>query len=356
MSDYLAKRNRTLPLYVPGEHAQGQGTIRLNTNESPYPPSPGVAMAVAEAARGLNFYNDPDAAALHRAFARVLGIDPACVMATNGSDEAIYLAFLAFANGLIALPDVTYGYYSLFAALHGIPLHRIPVRADFSINPQDYIGLDEMIVLANPNAPTGLALEPKCIADICAGNPKSVVLLDEAYVDFGAHTALQLIEGHPNLLIVRTFSKSRSLAGARIGFAVGDPALIADMKRIHNAAGLYSVSAMAQAAGVAACEENDYYEKNEKKIIATRERMTRGLRALGFEAVDSMGNFVFARHSSLAGRAVMEGLAHRGVLVRWFDEERTRDYVRISVGTDAQADALLVALEDLLKEAYNEKC
>ncbi len=342
---------QNLPAYIPGEHAQGVNAIRLNTNESPYPPSPGVLAAVAAAVPGLNFYNDPDAADLHETLARVNGVDPACVMATNGSDEALYLAFLAFADAAhpIALPDVTYGYYDLFAALHGIPLHRIPLREDYTIDPRDYHGLNEMIVLANPNAPTGLALSPEHIDAIAADNPKSVVLIDEAYVEFGAKSALPLIDQRNNLLIVRTYSKSRSMAGARIGYALGCPALISDMKRIHNAAGLYSVSSMAQAAGIAACRENDYYEANCRLIEQTRDFSLAALRGMGFDVTDSLGNFLFAGYPKISGETLCMELKRRGILVRWFDTPRTRDRCRITIGTREQMEAMLEAVREILR-------
>ena len=352
MSAFLSKRHDALPAYVPGEHADTGDFIRLNTNESPYPPSPGVLAAVAGEVEGLNFYNDPDATRLHEALAQLNGVDPACVMATNGSDEALYLAFLAFADKgtPIALPDVTYGYYDLFAALHHIPLHRVPLREDYTVDPGDYCGLGEMIVLANPNAPTGLALGLDEIERIASGNPGNVVLIDEAYVDFGAKSAASLIPRLKNLLVVRTFSKSRSMAGARIGYALGDAELIADLRRIHNAAGLYSVSSMAQAAGIAACRENDYYVQNCKKIVDAREATTRALCEMGFAVTRSLGNFVFAGHPALSGEELAAALRERGVLVRWFDGARTKDRCRITIGTQQQMDRMLACVRDILRE------
>ena len=352
MSAFLSKRHDALPVYVPGEHADGEGFIRLNTNESPYPPSPGVLAAVAGEVDGLGFYNDPDATRLHEAIAQINGVDPACVMATNGSDEALYLAFLAFSDEKtpIALPDVTYGYYDLFAALHHIPLHRVPLCEDYTVDPRDYMGLHEMIVLANPNAPTGLALGLDEIEEIARSNPQNVVLIDEAYVDFGADSALPLIARCKNLLVVRTFSKSRSMAGARIGYALGDAELIADLRRIHNAAGLYSVSSMAQAAGVAACRENDYYVENCKKIMSARKSTIDALRELGFAVTDSLGNFVFAGHPRFSGEELASALKSRGVLVRWFSGARTRDRCRITVGTQQQMDRMIACVRDILRE------
>ena len=352
MSGFLLPRHAALPAYVPGKHDEGGDVIRLNTNESPYPPSPGVLKAVAGEVGKLNFYNDPDCTALHAALARENGVPPACVLATNGSDEALYLAFLAFADEAhpIALPDVTYGYYALFAALHGIPLHRVALRPDFTVDPEDYMDLGEMIVLANPNAPTGLALGLSQIEAIAKSNPRNVVLIDEAYVDFGGQTAAPLIGKCPNLLIVRTYSKSRSMAGARLGYALGDPALMEELGRIHNAAGLYSVSRMAQAAGIAACEEAQYYRENCARIVQTRQFTARRLRELGFETTDSLGNFLFARHPAIPGAQLQRALERRGVLVRHFAGERTEDYLRITIGTQEQMRTMLRATQEILQE------
>ena len=349
---YLMARHSALPRYVPGTHEEGTEVVRLNTNESPYPPSPGVAQAVAGEIDRLQFYNDPDCTALRVAFAQVLGVQPENVLAGNGSDEVLYWAFMAFADEThpIALPDVTYSYYDLFAAAHGIPLHRIPLRADFSVNPEDYLGLNEMIVLANPNAPTGLALSPGQLERIARSNPHNVLIVDEAYVDFGWETCLPLIDTCPNLLVVRTFSKSRSLAGARLGFAIGCPALIAELETVRNAVNLYSVSRMSQAAGVAACREEAYYRGNCARIIRTRAYTAEALRARGFDVADSLGNFVFARCTFMDAGALQGKLAGRGILVRHWNAPRIGDYLRITIGTQAQMEVLMAAIDEIRQE------
>ena len=346
---YLMQRHGALPRYVPGTHAEEEDVVRLNTNESPYPPSPGVAQAVAAQIERLQFYNDPDCIALRGAFAGVLGVEPACVLAGNGSDEILYWAFLAFADEThpIALPDVTYGYYELFAAAHHIPLHRIALRGDFSVDVSAFCGLGETVVLANPNAPTGLAIRPEQAERIARSNPEHVVIIDEAYVDFGADTCLPLIARCPNLLITRTFSKSRSLAGARLGFAVGCPALIAELETVRNAVNLYSVSRMAQAAGTAACRENGYYEANCQKIMRTRAYTAQALRERGFDLQDSLTNFVFARCLWMPAGALQAQLQARGFLVRHWDAPRIADYCRITIGTQAQMEALIAAIDDI---------
>ncbi len=350
---FLLKKHQTLPVYVPGDHAEGEGFIRLNTNESPYPPSPGVAAAVAGEIDSLQFYNDPDCTLIRKALADTYGVSDKNVTVANGSDELLYFAFMAFAdsNHPIALPDITYGYYDLFAAALNIPVERIPLRDDFTVDPSEYCGIGRMIVLANPNAPTGYALGIDKIEEIVISNSSSVVLIDEAYIDFGAQSALPLIEKYDNLLIVRTFSKSRSMAGARIGFAFGSERIIRDMETIRNAVNLYSVNRLSQAAGVAALHENDYYMNNCRRIIEAREYTTKMLREQGFEVLDSLGNFVFAKPSGMGAAALKEQLALRGVLVRHWDKERIRDYLRITIGTMAQMQALDAAIEMIFGRA-----
>lgn len=350
---FLLKRHQALPVYVPGDHEEGVGVIRLNTNESPYPPSPGVAAAVAEQIDSLQFYNDPDCTQIKAALAQTYGVTSKNVTVTNGSDELLYLAFMAFADGEhpIALPDVTYGYYDLFAAALDIPMERIPLKDDFTVDFRDYCGIGKMIVLANPNAPTGYALRIDQIEEIVKSNPQNVVLIDEAYIDFGAESALPLIQKYDNLLIVRTFSKSRSMAGARIGFGFGSERIIADIETMRNAVNLYSVSRMAQAAGVAALEENDYYMDNCRRIMDAREYTIRMLREQGFEVLPSLGNFVFARPSGMGAAALKAQLALRGILVRHFDKPRVRDYLRITIGTMAQMQALDAAIEMIFGRA-----
>ncbi|MBR5287422.1 MAG: histidinol-phosphate transaminase [Clostridia bacterium] len=350
---FLLKKHQNLPAYAPGDHAEGAGVIRLNTNEPPYPPSPGVAAAVAAEISALQYYNDPDCTQIRAALAQRYGVSPANVTVANGSDELLYFAFMSFADEThpIALPDITYSYYDLFTAALNIPLVRIPLRGDFTIDPSAYCKIGKMIVIANPNAPTGYALGLDQIEDIVKSNPENVVLIDEAYVDFGSKSALGLTERYENLLIVRTFSKSRSLAGARLGFGFGSERVIADIERVRNAVNLYSVNRMTQAAGVAALKEDDYYMENCQRIIRAREYTTRMLRQQGFEVLDSLGNFVFAKPSGMGAAALKEQLAQRGILVRHFNQPRIRDYLRISIGTMEQMQALDAAIEMIFGRA-----
>jgi len=350
---FLLEKHRRLPAYVPGDHVEGDGCIRLNTNESPYPPSPGVKAAIAGEIRKLGYYNDPDCTALRQELAGLYGVQDNQVIATNGSDELLYFAFLAFADEShpIVLPDITYGYYALFAAAHGIPLIRMPLKEDFTIDYRDYLDIGKTIVFPNPNAPTGYALPLWQIAGIAESNPENVVIVDEAYVDFGAETCLPLIEKYPNLLIVRTFSKSRSMAGARLGYGFAQPALIAELETIRNAINLYSVNRMTQAAGVAAIRENDYYMDNCRRIIEARDYTTRMLREQGFEVLDSLGNFVFAKPKAMSAETLADELRKRGILVRHFGQERVRDYLRITIGAMQEMQALEAAIEMIFGRA-----
>lgn len=353
MSRFLLKKHRDLPAYVPGDHKEGEGFIRLNTNESPYPPSPGVRDAVAREIGRLNYYNDPDCTALREALADLYGLAPNQVIAGNGSDEVLYLAFMAFADGThpIVLPDITYGYYDLFAAALGIPLVRRPLDEDFSIDYRDYLNVGQTVLFPNPNAPTGRALPLWQIGEIVRSNPENVVIVDEAYVDFGGETCLPMTKRYPNLLVVRTFSKSRSLAGARLGYAMAQSELITALETVRNAVNLYSVSRMAQAAGVAAIAENDYYMANCRRIIEARDYTTRMLRGQGFEVLPSLGNFVFAKPRAMSAGALAERLRERGILVRHWDKERIGDYLRITIGTMQEMQALEAAIEMIFGRA-----
>ncbi len=349
MSLFLRDVHRDLPAYVPGTHEEGSAYVRLNTNESPFPPSSDVLESIARESINLNFYNDPDCTSLISALSAHVHVAPENLMVGNGSDQVLQLAFLAFADGFITLPDITYSYYDLFAALYGIKLRRIPLESDFSIDPLKYWNAGSMIVFPNPNAPTGLALTPETIQGILEHNPDQVVLIDEAYVDFGAETVIPLIDQYPNLLVVRTFSKSGSMAGIRLGYGAGSAGLIADLARIRNAVDLYGVNRLAQAAGVAACSNWTYYADNCRLIMRERARTTQELRAMGFTVLDSLGNFIFAKPAGIPASALQQALAQRGILVRHFSGPRTEEWLRISIGTAAQMSMLIDACRQILK-------
>ena len=351
MSRFFSARHAALDAYVPGEQPRDRKYIKLNTNESPFAPHPAVAEAVAAEAGLLQLYSDPTMKALSDAAAATFGVNADQVLMVNGSDEALNFAFWAFCDEShpIAYPAISYGFYSVFAALHHIPAREIPLREDFSIDYRDYCGLDCAIVIANPNAPTGLAL-PLCeIEEIVKSNPDHPVIIDEAYVDFGAESAIALLPKYPNLMVVGTFSKSRSLAGARLGFAIAAPELIADLNTIKYSTNPYNVNRMTAAAGLATLAHNDEAMANCRTIMATRERVKNELRALGFTVTDSCANFLFAAHPHVSGEAMYQGLRERGILVRHFSKAEIASYNRITVGTDEQMDSLLAAVRDILQ-------
>jgi len=325
---------------------------KLNTNESPFPPSPAVVRAAEREAGRLQLYSDPACNALRAAAAAHYGVGPENIMAVNGSDEALYFAFHAFGDEKhpFAFPDITYGFYPVYADVLHIPAHILPVGEDLAIDPADYLGLGENIVLANPNAPTGQLLGTADIRRILLSNPDSVVVVDEAYINFGGESCVPLISEFDNLLVVQTFSKSHSLAGGRLGFAIGPEALIRDLNTLRYAANPYNVNRMTQAAGIAALEDNEYYMENCRVIRETRQYTAEALKTMGFEVLPSMANFVFARADRLPGGELYRSLKERGVLVRWFDLPRIRDYVRITIGSREQMDILLSAIEAIFDE------
>ncbi len=353
MSDFASKRLLGLEPYTPGEQPQDRTYIKLNTNESPFPPSPGVAAAVAAEAERLQLYSDPTCRALSEKAAEVFDVQPDHIILTNGSDEVLNFSFMAFADETYPLvfPSITYGFYPVFARLNRIPYEEIPLKADFSIDPADYRDLGgKTIVLANPNAPTGLCLSLDEVESIVATNPNSVVIIDEAYVDFGAESAIPLTKRYRNLLVTGTFSKSRSMAGARLGFGIGHRDLIAVLHTIRYSTNPYNINRMTAAAGIAALSENDYYMENCRIIMENRGYTTERLRALGFTVLDSMTNFVFAKSDRVGGEELYRALKARGILVRHFDKDGISNYNRITIGTREQMDALLSAVTAILHE------
>ena len=349
MSRFFTERYASLVPYTPGEQPQDMQYVKLNTNESPFPPSPGVVAAAAREAANSRLYSDPESRLVSEAFAASLGLRTEQVLACNGSDETLNFAFMAFGREL-AFPDISYGFYPVFAELNHIPYTEIPLRADLRIASEDYFGLHKMIVLANPNAPTGIALTRDEVEAIVAANQDVVVLIDEAYVDFGAESAVGLIDRYDNLLIAQTFSKFRSLAGARLGFAIGDAALIRDLNTLKYSTNPYNVNRMTSAAGVAALEEDAYYRANALTIRENRRFTTDALRAMGFELPESSANFIFARRPGLPGETLYRELKKRGVLVRHFSKPRIDDYVRVTIGTRAQMEIFLRETEAVIKE------
>ena len=353
MSRFFSSRYAALTPYTPGEQPQDQDYLKLNTNESPFPPSPGVAAAVAAQCGKLQLYSDPQCAGLRWALAERYGVKPANIMVGNGSDEVLDLAFCAFAGEERPLyfADVTYGFYPVFAAKNRLPYEVIPLKEDFTIDPADYFGKNGVAVIANPNAPTGLALRLDAIEAILQANPDGVLIVDEAYVDFGAESAAALLDRYDNLLVVRTFSKSRSMAGARLGFAIGCEALIADLETLRYSTNPYNVNRMTLAAGEAALAEDDYYMDNCRRIAAIRQDVAGQLKAMGWRVLPSKTNFLFAASPKLGGKAMYQALRQKGVLVRHFDAPRTRDFIRVTIGDETQMERFVNTVKEIEKEA-----
>lgn len=352
MSRFFSREYASLEEYVPGEQPLDKQYIKLNTNESPYPPSASVIAAVnASEVEKLCLYSDPTSRLLKQEIANVYGVSSENVFVSNGSDDILNFAFMAFGkdNGVI-FPDITYGFYKVFAELHHIDAKIVPLEEDFSIDLEAYKNAGRMVVIANPNAPTGMAHSVSALEAVVRSNPDTVVLIDEAYVDFGAESMVPLIEKYDNLLVVETFSKSRSMAGARLGFAFASAALIRDLEKIKYSTNPYNVNRLTQAAGAAAMRENDYYMENCKKIIETRAFTSEKLRELGFTVLPSSANFVFAKHNEVSGEDIYLALKEKGVLVRHFTSERIKDFNRITIGTREEMEKMISLLSEILKK------
>ncbi len=355
MSRFLLPRLREIAPYVPGEQPRDSDAfVKINTNECPYPPSPRVLRAIdGESARRLNLYPDPACAGLNAALAAAYGLNERQAYAGNGSDEVLAFAFMAFCDARrgCAFPAISYGFYPVYARLFNSPATEIPLNDDFTLPVERFVGLNKTVFIANPNAPTGIALPLDDIRRIVRGNPDSVVVIDEAYVDFGGESARALLPECDNLLIVGTFSKSRQLAGGRLGYALGSEELIADLNRVKFSFHPYNVSRLTQAAAVAALSDTAYFDECIGKVRATRARVAAALRGMGFALTDSKANFLFVKPPVLTGRAYCDALKAKMVLVRHFPDPRIDDYARVSIGTDAQMDIFLQRTEEVLKEA-----
>ena len=353
MSRFFTKRLEKLTPYTPGEQPRDMQYIKLNTNESPYPPSPAVIEAAKAEAGWLQLYSDPTCRELTDKLASLYGVAPEQVILTNGSDEVLNFAFMAFADEdhPLVFPEITYGFYPVFAELNRIPYTEIPLKADFSVGYRDYMNLGgKTVVIANPNAPTGLCLTLDEIEAIVKSNPDGVVVIDEAYVDFGAESAVKLVDKYDNLLVTQTFSKSRSLAGARLGFGIGNKALIADLHTVRYSTNPYNVNRMTAAAGHAALCDNDYYMANCRTIMENRAYTTDALRALGFEVLPSLANFVFAKSDRIGGETLYAELKRRGILVRHFTKAGIAEYNRITIGTREQMEAFIATVRAILED------
>ena len=351
MSRFWSKVVHGLTPYTPGEQPKLTNLIKLNTNESPYPPSPGVLEAIRAATTGdLRLYPDPDSTALRQAIADYFGIARDHVFAGNGSDEILAFAFQALLNheGPLVYPDITYSFYPVYCQLNGIRAEHVALNDDFSLDltaVPDHAGA---VIFPNPNAPTGQSVSLENIAQLCRRLPDRVIVVDEAYVAFGTETAVPLVKDHPNLLVVQTFSKSRALAGLRVGFAIGQPELLAGLERIKNSFNSYPVDRLASAGAIAAMEDRAGFEHDRQRIMASRAWVNEQLVALGFNVVPSQANFVFARHPQRDAGELALALRDRAVIVRHFRLPRIDQHLRITIGTEAECKALIEALKEIL--------
>ena len=353
MSRFISKEADALAPYTPGEQPQDQQYIKLNTNESPFPPSPKVMKALTRAeVLKLNLYSDPTCAALNAAIAKHFELQPENVLSGNGSDEVLAFAFRAFCGEGkgVAFADITYGFYKSQVALFGLEATHIPLREDFTLNVDDYMDFPGTIVIANPNAPTGIAVPRTDIQRLLEADPDRVVIVDEAYVDFGAESCVPMIFRYDNLLVVQTMSKSRSLAGGRVGYALGSPALIEALNRVKYSFHPYNVNRLSMLAGAAAVEDDAYFQKCTAAVAGNREWTRKELEALGFTVLPSSANFLFAKSDSIPGGELYRRLKENGILVRWFDADRIRDYVRITIGSLEQMVALVDQLDQMMQE------
>ncbi len=351
MSRFLNAKYAGLTAYTPGEQPRDRQYIKLNTNESPYPPSPAVLAALdRQDVADLRLYSDPEGTALRAALAQRYGVTPGQVFLSNGSDDILNFAFMAFGADGAVFPSLTYSFYPVFAALHQVACETVPLAEDFSIDPAALAGRGKLTVLANPNAPTGLALSLDQVEAIVAADPAHVVVVDEAYVDFGADSAASLVDRYDNLLVVMTYSKSRSMAGARLGFALGSRALIEDLEKLKYSTNPYNVNRLTLKLGQAAVDSDDYFRDKARQIMATRDKTAVALRALGFAMPDSRANFLFLTHPKLDGADFYRRCKERGILIRHFSDPAIAQYNRVTIGTEEDMAAFVQAAREILQE------
>ena len=351
MSRFLNAQFQKMEAYTPGEQPRDMQYIKLNTNESPYPPAPSVVAAIGKKdIELLRLYSDPTAKGLKEKLAGLYGVKPENVFVSNGSDEVLNFAFLAFGGKGVVFPDITYGFYEVFGDLYALNYEKIPLKADFTIDYQEYCGAGKMVVIANPNAPTGMSLPLWQIEEILRTNPDSLVVIDEAYVDFGGETALPLIEKYDNLLVTRTFSKSRCLAGGRLGYAFANAAIIADLEKIKYSTNPYNLDRLTLTLGEATVDAEEYYQEKCAAIMATRAWTKRQLEELGFTVLPSDTNFLFAKTGKMDGGELYGKLKEKGILVRHFTNPRICQYNRITIGTPEQMATFIDTVKEVLYE------
>ena len=342
---------RRVTPYTPGEQPKESGVIKLNTNENPFPPSPMVKKALSEFdADRLRLYPDTVSKELALELAKQKGVKPEQVFIGVGSDDVLSMAFLTFfcSDKPILFPDITYSFYDVWASVYGIKYQTLPLDGDFKIDPKDYMRENGGIVIANPNAPTGIYLGLDAVESMIAANPDSVVIVDEAYIDFGGKSAVGLTDKYENLLVVQTFSKSRSMAGMRIGMAFGSEKLIKCLSDVRFSVNSYTMNTVSQVCGLAALKDKEYFEKTRSEIISIREYSAKRLKELGFTVTDSAANFLFASPKGRSAGELFEKLKQRKIFVRWWDKPLISNHLRITIGTKEQMDALFAALSEIL--------
>lgn len=352
MSKFLSKRLQNLEAYVPGEQPKGEKFIKLNTNESPYSPPKQALDVLAQYGATLNYYNDPDCKKLTEIFAKYHGVDENKVVFANGSDEILVFCYMTFCDQNIGIcyPDITYGFYDVYADLFCLDGEKVPLNDDLTIDITKFFNKNKTVVLANPNAPSGIALSLNEIEQIVQNNPKNVVIIDEAYVDFGGESASVLTDKYENLVVCGTFSKSRNLAGGRLGYAIAHKGLAEDLNRVKYSFNPYNVGTLAQILGIISIEQDEYFKECVGKIVDTREKFTNDLEKLGFYVIPSKTNFVFAKNDKIHGSKLYNLLREKKTLVRHFKNERICEFIRISIGTQEEMDTVIVQLAEILEE------
>ena len=353
MSRFMSRRFDGLEAYVPGEQPQDMRYVKLNTNESPFPPSPAVFAALNDAeTQRLNLYPDPEGKVLRQKLAALYGVETENVFLANGSDELLNFFFMAFCDQErpVAFPSISYGFYPVYASLYNLPSTAIPLREGFRLEPADYCGIHRNIVIANPNAPTGRAVSVAEIEEIVRTNPDHAVMIDEAYIDFGGESCVGLVSKYENLLVGQTFSKFRSLAGGRLGYAIGSRALIEDLDKIKYSTNSYNINRLTMAAAIATIDSNDYYVQNSNIIQENRAYTVAELDKLGFGTLPSKANFIFTRCPKVEGGALYRALKAKGVLVRHWDKPEIADYCRVTIGSREQMDVFLEKVREILRE------
>ena len=353
MSKFFSNKYSSLTPYVPGEQPGNMSEfIKLNTNESPFPPSSKAVEYALSSTRSLNLYSDPESVALSDALARTYGVERNMVLATNGSDEILNFAFMAFTDSVnpALFADITYGFYPVFASLNGSNVEIIPLRDDFTLSVDDYIGKKGTVFIANPNAPTGISVTVSEIERLVKSDRDRVVVVDEAYVDFGGESAVKLVKKYDNILICQTFSKSRSFAGGRLGYGIGSPSLISDLNTVKYSTNPYNINSMTSSMGIGILKDKEYTIKNCKTIMENRSFTVKGLEEMGFKVLPSSANFIFVSSDRIEGGEYYRKLKEKKILVRHFDKERISPWCRVSIGTKEQMEAYLKATKEILEE------